>query len=86
VIEEDIKLRGLKGESSANALFDSGSFYSCIKKGLAEKLGVLEPLPEPLELGTAKEGEKVVAEERVVLDFWINEQRFSDEFMVIPDL
>ena len=43
-------------------------------------------LPEPMEFSTAKEGEKVTAEGRVVLNFYINKYRFSDEFMVIEKL
>jgi len=39
-----------------------------------------------MEFSTAKEGEKVTAEGRVTLNFYIGKYRFSDEFMVIEKL
>jgi len=86
VIEKGIRLVGSKGEKEVFCLFDSGSTYSCIKPELAEKLGIVELLPEPMEFGTAKEEEKVVAKERISLNFYINGYRFSDEFMLISGL
>ena len=86
VIEKRIKLRGSKGEAEVLAIFDSGSTYSCIKPELAKELGMIEPLPEPIDLGTAKEGESLRAEETIRLDFHIDGYRFSDEFMLISGL
>jgi len=86
VIIKEIRLRGSKGELKREAIFDSGSTYSCIHPGLARALGTIEPLPEPMEFSTAKEGEKVTAEGRVTLNFYIGKYRFSDEFMVIEKL
>jgi hypothetical protein len=86
VIIKNISLRGAKGEMEKEAIFDSGSTYSCIHPELAESLGAVEPLPEPMEFDTAKEGEQVTAEGRVTLNFYIGEYRFSDEFMVIERL
>jgi hypothetical protein len=76
VIEKSIRLVGSKGEKEVACLFDSGSTYSCIKPSLAEKLGVVEELPEPMEFGTAKEKETVVAKERTSLNFHLNGYRF----------
>jgi len=67
VIIKEIRLRGSKGELKREAIFDSGSTYSCIHPELARTLGTIEPLPEPMEFSTAKEGEKVTAEGRVTL-------------------
>jgi hypothetical protein len=86
VIEKKIKLRGSKGEAEVEAIFDSGSTYSCIKPALAKKLGIVEPLPEPMSFGTAKEGESLMAEEAIRLNFHVDGYRFSDEFMLIPGL
>jgi predicted aspartyl protease len=86
VIQNEIELEGSKGKKKEIALFDSGATYSCIAPELAKELGNIEPLPEPMEFGTAKNGEKVVARERVSLNFYIDGYRFSDEFMVIEDL
>jgi len=86
VIVKEIRLKGSKGEVKREAIFDSGATYSCIHPELAEKLGTIEPLPEPMEFSTAKEGERVTARGRVALNFHIGEYRFSDEFMVIEGL
>ena len=58
----------------------------CIHPELARALGTIEPLPEPMEFSTAKEGEKVTARGAVRLNFYIGKYRFSDEFMVIEKL
>jgi hypothetical protein len=86
VIEKEIELAGSKGREKVIGLFDSGSTYSCIKKELAEKLGVIDFLPEPMELETAKEEEKIEVKEHIGLIFYLNGYRFTDEFMVISDL
>jgi hypothetical protein len=86
VIQNEIELEGSKGKKKEIALFDSGATYSCIAPELAKELETVLPLPEPMEFGTAKNGEKVVARERVILNFYIDGYRFSDEFMVIENL
>ena len=86
VIQKLIRLVGSKGSREEVAIFDSGSTYSCIHPELAEKLAIVEPLPEPMDFGTAKEGETLTATERVTLNFYIDGYRFSDEFMLIPGL
>ncbi|MEW6684894.1 MAG: retropepsin-like aspartic protease [Candidatus Edwardsbacteria bacterium] len=85
-IQKEIELAGSKGKERVIALFDSGSTYSCIRLDIAEKLGIVEHLPEPLTLATAKNGESLEVEERITLDFRINGYRFDDLFMVIPEL
>ena len=86
VIQKEIRLLGSKGEKKEIALFDSGATYSCIQIDIAKMLGNIEPLPELMEFGTAKNGEKITAKERISLNFYIDEYRFSDEFMIIEDL
>ena len=86
IIEKEVELVGSKGKEKVTGLFDSGATYSCIKKELAERLGMLDKIPVPLTLETAKKGEMVEVKERVSLDFYLNGYRFSDEFMVLPDL
>jgi len=86
VIEKEIKLVGSKGECERVGLFDSGATYSCIDRDLAEKLETFIPLPSSLPLETAEAGRTVEVKERVTLDFHLEGYRFSDEFMVIPDL
>ena len=86
VIEKEIKLVGSKGQRKVVAIFDSGSTYSCIEPGLARSLGMVEALPEPMDFGTAKRGERLAAKEAIRLNFYIDGYRFSDEFMLIPEL
>jgi len=86
IIAKNIRLIGSKGEQELEGLFDSGSTYSCLDKDLAQKLEILTPLAEPLELETARKGEKVEVREHVSLLFYLDGYRFSDEFMVVPDL
>jgi len=86
VIIKEIRLRGSKGELKREAIFDSGSTYSCIHPELAKKLEIVTPLPEPMEFSTAEEGRKVTARRAVRLNFYIGKYRFSDEFMVIEKL
>jgi len=86
VIQKRVKLVGTKGAEEVDAIFDSGSTYSCIRPELANRLEMVLKLPAPIELGTAKSGETLKASERVVLDFHLNGLRLSDEFMLIPGL
>lgn len=86
VIQKNIRLVGSLGSKEELALFDSGSTYSCIEPALARELGLVERLPEPMIFGTAKNGETLRAEEAIRLNFYLEGYRFSDEFMLIPEL
>jgi len=86
IIAKKLKLAGSKGEKELEGLFDSGATYSCIERKLAESLATLERIPIPLKFETAEKKRSITAKERVSLDFYLNGYRFSDEFMVIPDL
>ncbi|MEW5760089.1 MAG: retropepsin-like aspartic protease [Candidatus Thermoplasmatota archaeon] len=86
IIQKRIVLIGSKGKEEVDAIFDSGSTYSCIRSDLAKKLEIILPLPEPIELGTAEEGEKVIVKEATRINFYINGLRLSDEFMLIQKL
>jgi len=86
VIEKELRLAGSKGERKVKAIFDSGSTYSCIEPELADELARVEPLPEPMDFGTAEQERKLTARERVSLNFYLDGYRFSDEFMLIPHL
>ena len=86
IIEKNIILKGSKGEKNILTLFDSGSTYSCIQENLAKKIANLEPLPEPREFETTEEGRTVKATHRISIDFYLNSDRFSDEFMVLSKL
>lgn len=86
IIQKKTHFEGSIGTEEALALFDTGSTYSCIRPEIAKKLGMVEKLPRPMVLGTAKEGQGVTTQERISLDFYIDSYRFSDEFIIIPDL
>ena len=86
VILKEIELTGSKGREKVEALFDSGSTYSCITHKLAKKLGMIDKLPEPLKLETTEEGEKLTVTEAIRLDFHLNGYRFTSEFMIVPKL
>lgn len=86
VIQKETRLVGSKGERKVLAVFDSGASYSCISPQLAKELGIIEPLPEPMDFGTAKEGQSLSTKEAIRLNFHLDGYRFSDEFMLIPNL
>ena len=86
IIQKSIRLVGSKGEREVVAIFDSGAAYSCIRPELAQKLEVVLKLPEPMNFATAKDGESILAKEAIRLNSYIDGYRFSDEFMVIPEL
>jgi len=86
VILKRIRLAGSKGSEEITAVFDSSATYSCIQPQLAGRLGAPEALPEPMHFGTAEEGRMIRAEKAVRLNFYLDGYRFSDEFMLIPDL
>jgi hypothetical protein len=81
-----MRLVGSLGEREVDGLFDSGASYSFIRREVAEQLANLEPLPQPMTFEMAEQGMTVTARERVVLDFWIDGYRFSDEFLVSDNL
>ena len=86
VIQKELKLVGSKGEQELIALFDSGATYSCIDRSLAAELEILIPLRNLLLLETAEAERVMEVREKVVLDFYLDGYRFSDEFVVIPNL
>ena len=77
---------GSHGEKYLYALFDSGATFSCISQEAAENLATLEKLHRPLEVPTASVGNFLRIEYAIRLDFYYNDIRLSDEFMVVPSL
>jgi len=86
IVTKRVRLVGSKGEHETEGLFDSGASYSFIRKDIAERLATLEALPQPMTFEMARQGSTAIVRERVVLDFWIDGYRFSDEFLVLDDL
>jgi len=85
VLVKRIRLEGSKGEREVEALFDSGASMSFIRESVAEGLANLEPLRRSLSFETARAGEELVVNHRVILDFYLDGDRLSDEFLVVSD-
>ncbi len=77
---------GSKGEKELYTLFDSGANLSCIDKYHLENLEKPVHLGRSRKLATASEGHFIEINERVTLDFYINDILLSDEFLVVPSL
>ena len=85
VLVKRIRLEGSKGDREIEALFDSSASMSFIKESLAQELETVLMLPKSLYFETAKSGEGLMVEQRVILDFYLDGDRLSDEFLVVPD-
>ena len=68
------------------ALFDSGATYSCISNESVEDLEELLQLHTPLRLATASEATFMEIVNTTRLDFYHEDVRLSDEFLVVPGL
>lgn len=86
VIKLPINYEGSKGTGNLYTLFDSGATLSCINPEKAAALANPEKLHRPMLLGTASEGQKIEVTHCVRLDFYLNETRLSDEFLIVPSL
>ena len=86
IIKLPLLFEGSQGEKVIFTLFDSGATFSCISEENAQELATLEKMRHPLEVATAKVGQYLKIEYRISLDFYYNDIRLSDEFMVIPGL
>lgn len=94
IIKAPVRFEGSKGEKVINALFDSGASFSCISPENAAEIGMIEKMRHPLEVadspspskGGVKKSFKVKIENTLRSDFYFNDIRLSDEFMVVPDL
>lgn len=86
IIKIPLSFTGSKSEEKLYALFDTGSTYSCIRDDIAEKMGNLDKLPEPMYFSTASENQYLKVENGMRLNFEINDVTLSDEFMIVPRL
>ena len=86
IIKIPIRFEGSQGEKILYTLFDSGSTFSCIHPDYVEEIGHLEKMHRPIEVGTASQGHYLKIESTLRSDFYIDDVRLSDEFMVIPNL
>jgi len=88
LLEHRVTLKGTKGELDVLALFDSGASYSCIRRDIADGIGPLLPLEEPMSFTTADRGTALHAEFAVRLSFFLpdTDRRFTDEFIALSSL
>lgn len=86
IIKIPLRFEGSKGEKIIYTLFDSGATFSCISPEHAEELATMEKMRHPLEIATAAKDTYLKILHRVTLDFYYNDIRLSDEFMVVPNI
>lgn len=86
IIRLPIRFEGSLGERNLYALFDTGASYSGIRRDLAEEIAHVERLPKPMTFITASAGHYLEVTQLIRSEFYLDELRLSDEFLVIPDL
>lgn len=86
IIRIPLRFAGSKGEKMVYALFDSGATYSCLSEETANEIETPAKLSTPLEIATASESHFVIIKEAMRADFYHEDIRLSDEFMVVPRL
>lgn len=86
IIKLPILFEGSKDEKILYALFDSGATFSCIRPDFVDEIEQTNILRHPLEVSTTSAGHYIKIEERLAADFYFNDIRMSDEFMVVPGL
>ncbi len=86
IIRLPMRFEGSRGEKVLYALFDSGATYSCINAELVESLEILTPLHTPMRLATASDHTYMEIDNTCRLDFYHEDVRLSDEFLVVPGL
>jgi len=86
IIRVPLRFEGSVGEKIAYALFDSGATFSCLRPDIAEAIEEPKALRRPMEVATASEGHFVKITQALRADFYHQDIRLSDEFMVVPGL
>ncbi len=86
LLERTLNFEGSKGKAELETLFDSGATYSCIHPDAVAPLETPIPLPRPIDVETTSQGTFLRIEHRVPLDFYLNNLRLTDEFLVVPGL
>jgi predicted aspartyl protease len=86
IIRIPLRFEGSIGERMVYALFDSGATFSCLRPDIAADIEEAKALRRPMEVATASEGHFVKINEALRADFYYEDIRLSDEFMVVPGL
>lgn len=86
ILERELEFRGSPGSERLITLFDSGSTYSRISLEKADALEQSLSLSGPIEVETASKGAFNHITQASRLDFYLNDLRLTDEFMIAPGL
>ncbi len=86
LIRIPLRFEGSVGEKNVYALFDSRATFSCLGDDIAIEIEVPNKLRRPLEVAKAPEGHYIKIEEAMRADFYYDDIRLSDEFMIVPGL
>jgi predicted aspartyl protease len=86
IIRIPLRFEGSVGEKNVYALFDNGATFSCLRPDIAAQIEKSSRLRKPMEVATASEGHFVKITEALRADFYYEDIRLSDEFMVVPGL
>lgn len=81
LVASDVKIRGDKGESIVNVLFDTGASQSFIKREIAEKVGTIVKLPDPRHFIVA-DGRTVTITDGITLTLQLADEQIIDTFLV----
>lgn len=85
VLRNPLLFEGSKNSRQLYALFDSGATYSCINEDIAEEFEIFTRLHTPLKLSTASEHVFMEITPRITLDFFKDDIRMSDKFLVFSN-
>lgn len=86
IIKLPLHFEGSQGEKTLYSLFDSGATFSCMSEEACKGLEIPMKLHRPLEVATAAVGTYLKITHRIAVDFYYNDIRLSDEFMIVPGL
>src|SRR5688500_17285199 len=85
-IKIPLRFEGSKTEKTLYALFDTGATFSCLSEDIAQAIGIPVKMITPLEVATASHAHFIKITEAMRADFYFEDIRLSDEFMVVPGL
>jgi hypothetical protein len=86
IIKIPVRYEGSNGEKILYTLFDSGSSFSCIHPEHVKDLAEPIKMRTPFEVATASADSRILINERMTMDFFIQDIHMFDDFMVVPGL
>jgi predicted aspartyl protease len=86
ILKLPVRFEGPHGDVVLYTLFDSGATLSCIHPDHVLAVGPTTKMKTPLIVGTADSNSYLTIAEKIIPEFYIDDIRLSDEFMVVPGL